>query len=260
MKIDFKKLGFIKKGCIETNDITIIFGPNNVGKTYLSYSIYSILLEYKKNFTSISMVTDEMIDELFLNKVIDCNYKDIFKLPNQNDLCKNISDNLQKFFKDTSGVLSEASITVNSESDVFDIYSLTFAWNLKLSERVLLRVSKENNNENIKFEILEVNSESESEPNIDLGLLKARISFLIDFIGKTNIFKNINKDPFIITSERTGISVFLKEIDGNRNDVVNEIAFGEDETYISNIINKRISKFSEPINNNINIIRLQCTG
>ncbi|WP_432263783.1 hypothetical protein [Klebsiella quasipneumoniae] len=32
MDITFENLGFIKKGNIKTNDITIIFGPNNVGK------------------------------------------------------------------------------------------------------------------------------------------------------------------------------------------------------------------------------------
>lgn len=50
MDITFENLGFIKKGNIKTNDITIIFGPNNVGKTYLSYSIYSMMKEYRDYF------------------------------------------------------------------------------------------------------------------------------------------------------------------------------------------------------------------
>lgn len=46
----FRKSWFYKKGNIKTNDITIIFGPNNVGKTYLSYSIYSMMKEYRDYF------------------------------------------------------------------------------------------------------------------------------------------------------------------------------------------------------------------
>ena len=43
MKIKVENLGFISSGEIDIKDLTIIFGKNNVGKTYLSYATYGIL-------------------------------------------------------------------------------------------------------------------------------------------------------------------------------------------------------------------------
>ena len=43
MKIKVENLGFISSGEIDIKDLTIIFGKNNVGKTYLSYATYGML-------------------------------------------------------------------------------------------------------------------------------------------------------------------------------------------------------------------------
>ena len=67
----------------------------------------------------------------------------------------------------------------------------------------------------------------------------------------------------IITSERTGISLFQKEIDGNRSNIVDSYMWNKFSGLSSNefvwtfddIMNKKVAKFSEPINHNINIIR-----
>ena len=43
LKATFKNLGPIKNAEIELNDLTIIAGKNNSGKTYISYAIYGFL-------------------------------------------------------------------------------------------------------------------------------------------------------------------------------------------------------------------------
>ena len=50
MKVKFKNLGPLKGGEIELKFFTIFIGPNNTGKTYLAYSIYSLLWGNKKLF------------------------------------------------------------------------------------------------------------------------------------------------------------------------------------------------------------------
>nr|MDK7876599.1 AAA family ATPase [Streptococcus agalactiae] len=89
----------------------------------------------------------------------------------------------------------------------------------------------------------------------------SRMQILIRYVVTTKFFDFLEKEPFIITSERTGISLFLKEIDKNRNNVVNTIAlesYGiveDSDNTIKNIIEDRVSIFAEPINHNINVIR-----
>jgi len=41
----------IKEGKIENNDLTIICGPNNSGKTYVSYLFYAFISKISKNYS-----------------------------------------------------------------------------------------------------------------------------------------------------------------------------------------------------------------
>ena len=43
MKATFKNIGPIKKAELELDDLTIIAGQNNTGKTYLVYTLYGFL-------------------------------------------------------------------------------------------------------------------------------------------------------------------------------------------------------------------------
>jgi len=43
MKFTFKNIRYIGDGEITLGNLTVICGPNNVGKTYLSYTIYGFL-------------------------------------------------------------------------------------------------------------------------------------------------------------------------------------------------------------------------
>ena len=48
MKFHFTKLGGLDEGSMTLGDLTIICGPNNVGKTYISYAIYGFLRNFKQ--------------------------------------------------------------------------------------------------------------------------------------------------------------------------------------------------------------------
>ena len=48
MKFNYAHLGGIDKGTVELGDLTVICGPNNMGKTYISYAIYGLLRHFKQ--------------------------------------------------------------------------------------------------------------------------------------------------------------------------------------------------------------------
>ena len=50
MKFKFKNLGYIDKGELEIGNLTVICGANNVGKTYISYSIFGFLSSFENLF------------------------------------------------------------------------------------------------------------------------------------------------------------------------------------------------------------------
>lgn len=65
MIFKFENLGFIDKGTLELGDLTVICGPNNVGKSYISYAIYGWLLE-SRNFTNFN-ISDNLVAQLLEN-------------------------------------------------------------------------------------------------------------------------------------------------------------------------------------------------
>ncbi|MEP9233013.1 AAA family ATPase [Enterobacter hormaechei] len=265
MEITFENLGFIKKGKVKTNDITIIFGPNNVGKTYLSYSIFSILKEYRTYFLNAGFVNQKMASALVTNGVYEDDISAFIKIPDQIELCNKISAGLPRFFKDTHNVLKGAKVFVDDKNDYKKFIPVHFRVTIPLTKGLRLIIAKVKNSSNISFTIdeIEINDESltrlEKKPTIKETLNRMKI--LLRYVISNKFFDFIDIEPFIITSERTGISLFLKEIDTNRNNVVNTIALesyvgmeGSGET-IKDIIEDRVSIFAEPINHNINVLR-----
>ncbi|ELY2768848.1 AAA family ATPase [Cronobacter malonaticus] len=265
MEFTFENVGFIKKGKVKTNDITIIFGPNNVGKTYLSYSIFSILKEYRTYFLDAGFVNQKMASTLLSNGFYEEDMSVFIKIPDQIELCNKISAGLPRFFKDTHNVLKGAKVFVNDSNDYKKFIPVSFVVSIPLTKGLRLVISKSKSSSNIKFSLEEIGINDEDltkqskKPTIKETLLRMKI--LLRYVVATKFFDFIEIEPFIVTSERTGISLFLKEIDTNRNNVVNTIALesyvgmeGANET-IKDIIEDRVSLFAEPINHNINVIR-----
>lgn len=265
MDITFENLGFIKSGKIRTNDITVIFGPNNVGKTYLSYSVFSILKEYREYFFNAGYVNHKMASSLLSDRVYEDTISSFVKGFDQNALCNKISTGLPRFFKDTHGVLNGTKIKVNERIDSDKLTPVSFRVFIALNSSLRISLRKEKGSDKVTFTLgeAEINDADmavvERKPTVKEVL--SRMQMLIRYVVTNKFFDFVEKDPFIVTSERTGISLFLKEIDSNRNNIINSIALEsysaveDSDNKIKNIIEDRVSIFAEPINHNINVIR-----
>jgi len=265
MEITFENLGFIKKGKVKTNDLTIIFGPNNVGKTYLSYSIFSILKEYRTYFADAGYVSMKMATSLNANGFYEDEMSAFIRLPNQTELCNKISNGLPRFFKDTHNVLKNSKIHVHETNSLDKFMPLNFKVTISLAQGTRLAVIKGMHSSKIKFVIEETGIDDEDvngrDKKLTIKQMHSRMQMLINYVVARKFFDFMQIEPFIITSERTGISLFLKEIDSNRNNLMEQIALEsfaglEDSSEsIRGIIEDRVSLFAEPINHNINVIR-----
>ena len=65
MKFAFENLGAIDHGELELGDLTLICGPNSVGKTHLSHTIYGLLQYVGANIKM--PIGDVLIEELIDN-------------------------------------------------------------------------------------------------------------------------------------------------------------------------------------------------
>ena len=136
---------------------------------------------------------------------------------------------------------------------------------IAVTEEILFNIQKRKNNAVIDFSI--VSSIDENKDKNPINSLDEKHAFnymnvLFNHFFINKILDSPANEPFIITSERTGISLFQKEIDGNRSNIVDSYMTRRATSRIKrgvisfdDIMNRKVASFSEPINHNLNIIR-----
>lgn len=261
MEIEFEKIGFIKKGKIETNNITIIFGPNNVGKTYLSYSTYAAISKYNTVLKSKIKVPKSVSNALVAIGKSSYDISNVFTEELIKSVNEEVSSSLPAFFKDVAGMFSESKINVIDSYIQTRVLAAEVNVNISVAENVMLNIQKSKNSTCIDFSV--VSSKKENKDRNPIGVLKENdalnyLNVIFNYFFINEVLDSSADEPFIITSERTGISLFQKEIDGNRSNIVDSYITSKiSKTILSldDIVSQKVATFSEPINHNVNIIR-----
>ncbi|HHL0956925.1 TPA: AAA family ATPase [Serratia marcescens] len=274
MRFNVKNLGFIKSGHFETNDLTVIFGKNNSGKTYLSYASYIIAKEIKENlsiFGSIGLDIERKISRLGDVPSFDLNIETMFGDENLSLIKNLINSSFAKSFNVKDSYFSKTQIEFDFKS--FLNKSISSSFNLMLSTQfvdkdVLITKNKGSNLINILL-IKKNKSESGYFEKVNEDSQKVISHYFYNFQVPSAIIERIIdldiKNPFVITSERTGIEMFYKEMDNNRSTIAENLTIttliknnkAKKAKELNDITDNKISKYSKPISDNIRTIRNQ---
>lgn len=259
MKIEFKNIGFVKSGIVDTNNLTVIFGPNNVGKTYLSYSIYAAVSLYNNTIRRIITLPKKVISEAARNGVSTFNLDSFFSDSLSDKVSEELSSELPRFFNSGVKFFSKSKIKVINDSLHSNVLSAEIDIEFSLQSDCIIRFKKLQDSYDMAVFILPGDDEKKIPP---IATLQSEVSIFFSHVILRRLLSGLNQDSFIITSERTGISLFQKEIDGNRNSFASSIAWDQIVAFEKNrvaafddLINDKIAPFSEPINHNIKIVR-----
>lgn len=244
MKFNFEKLGYVDKGSIDIGDLTLICGPNNVGKTYASHGIYGFIDQFKK-LVDLSLPIEE-----------------VAKLKDEGSLIINLEEYQQKlstymknasekysgllgdYFNTPDDFFSESKIDFSGENSCIELVN-EFKMIANYGNREKLIFDKASNETTLSV-VLEVKGKSKL-PNRVLN------DVISDGIAEY-IFSNIFPEPFVVTSERTGIALFYKELDISKNVILEHLAESDRPDPIS-LLNSIRSRYARPIQDNIDVIR-----
>ncbi|MBA4719368.1 MAG: AAA family ATPase, partial [Nitrosopumilus sp.] len=250
LKATFKNLGPIKNAEIELNDLTIIAGKNNSGKTYIAYAIYgflnsshrhniliddyidigNIVRELSQNGTATVSITDEEFERLKTDTI--------------NKLSKLYSDDLHNFF--------------SSQKQYFENTSIDFDVGGKQTEFEMMVRFGEKGDKNTSIIKL---SRQGSELIFKLKAVTEIPDFIMESIVSDAIFGLLlaENPAFIISAERFGISLFYKDLDVAKNRVVEMLQKMEGEKGYKftpfDVLDKFSSRYATPIQNNIDYVR-----
>ncbi|AFY74022.1 hypothetical protein Syn7502_01995 [Synechococcus sp. PCC 7502] len=246
MKIKVKNLGTLEQAEFILGDLTIICGCNNTGKTYATYALFGFLFTWSKLF--LIKIDDKKIEELLSDGVIRL---DLQEYVNQVDHivtqgCIAYTQELPKIFAASTERFRESKFQVELDSQ-----------NIVLSKRFKSEIGS---GEVSFFSITK--SEESTELVVTLLVEKEKVKIPVKIIERiiTDALKEIIFDPlfprpFIASSERTGAAIFRKDLNFDRNRLIEEISQAGQNIDRIELLLKDYGDYALPIKTNVDFIR-----
>ena len=244
MKFNFERLGGIDKGMVELGDLTIICGPNNMGKTYISYAIYGLLRHFKQ-WIDLS-VSREYLERLRREGTLLIELK-VYQEKLADYIRKassEFSQSLPNYFNVPEDFFQNAKAEFSHDQLTFD-FTNEFKESVNFGQSEQLSFYKAENET-----VLSITFQTKSGGRVPNQVLNDVISNHI----ADCLFTDLLPKPFAVTSERTGIALFYKELDISKNAIIEQITSG-DEINPFELLNSMRSRYAQPIQDNIRVVR-----
>ncbi|MCC0180718.1 AAA family ATPase [Aeromonas hydrophila] len=272
MKVNIENLGTIKSGSFSTNELTIIFGKNNSGKTYLSYATYILAKKFNDAVNRESRIAETLKNIESSNRTesavtqFKIQFSDLFKPTAYSRINRSFNSFLADgfcvkpdFFKNTKINLDYISILTAAEKKEM----LSKVMHPLGNKLAFIQKEKDSNEINITITPIEPHSAEDYEQGV-INFINDHFFSLITSEIVSSLFELGVSNPFIITSERTGVELFYPELDNNRSNIAEEFLRNSlvlkshkkrTSANVQNIFEKNISKYSLPVADNIRAIR-----
>ncbi|MBF0179070.1 MAG: AAA family ATPase [Magnetococcales bacterium] len=246
MKIAIKNLGDIKQAEFTLGDLTIICGANNTGKTYATYALYGFLTFWHEAFSipvpegDVQRLLNEGSIELDIQSYTSNAPAFLQKG------CRAFTENLSKVFASPERNFLDSDFSV--DLDATDIQpKATFELKMGTATTNILSISKKGASPLVTIALL-----------FDKDKVKIPNEMIKEIIGvalKNIIFGNLFPEPFIASAERTGSAIFRKELDLQRNRLLEEIGSAKTELDKTKLFLKIHTDYALPVKENIAFIR-----
>ena len=258
----FKDIGPVKEAELELGDLTIIAGRNNTGKTYIAYTLYGFLKTWKNlpqaskfltegkssdaRFPDIPSIAEQLVQEGHASFPLDESTLDKQRRETIQELSRTFSEEfLPSVFSSQNENFEGSSIDVN----LGDISIKSFR---NTHNHGFFSTSIEYDGIDVNFSF----DKPRKHTIIPINYLLRDIShhyFLFLLAG-------MSLDPFILSAERFGISLFYKELDFTKNQLVDLLQKMGDNKNRDRVppylfINRATSRYALPIKDNIDYTR-----
>ena len=252
MRFRFERLGPIREAELELGNLTIIAGRNNTGKTYIAYTIYGFLKCFQRmSWKQTSRQSDyaNWIRSLAVNA-----QKLELQTAGHRTSLETLTKHRRELLSEYSGVFSSSFL-----SDVFSSRKIEFdeaSVSLDLSD---FRVDAENPEQG--HSSLRSGSLFQYDGSV-LRFMSERkfpTSYLLDQY-RSFLVPELSARVSIISAERFGISLFYKELDFTKNQLVEMLQKLRDEDYSSDdilylVADRMSSHYALPVKDNIHFTR-----
>ena len=257
MKFRFKNLGPIKEANLELGDLTIIAGRNNTGKTYIAYALYGFLKRwnwsagtvYAQSHQAIRRVVrslaSEAADKGQARSVVDRQAFDLHRSALAEDVAPPFTrSELASVFGSHPDDLNGATVELISALPMDPSPLEARSW---FGHRYTVEYEKDRI-------VISVDPSDRQRVEIDKHIP------VIEEVYFRSLFPEYTIEPFVLSSERFGISLFYRELDFAKNKLVDLLQkMGDEDNRAQSdpflLIDKTTSRYALPIKDNIDFTR-----
>lgn len=244
MKFYFENFGYVDRGTVELGDLTIVCGANNVSKTYVTYAIYGLIKDFQ-TYSDILIESDQLKtlkEEGILTIDLSIYQQNLSKYTKNTS--EKFSNIIASYFNTSSEFFEKSKIEFSIDNIPIDL-DREFKGRSLLVSRTVLILDKESGSKDLSVAL-----PVESKSTLPDGVL----TYVINDAISQCLFANVFPNPFIVTSERTGIALFYKELDISKNAILERLTDSHNSDPLA-ILNSRRSRYARPIHDNIDVVR-----
>ena len=258
MKLKIKNLGVLTEAELALGDVTILTGENNTGKTYSAYALWALLncfQDYPNN-TPFPMAV-RRLHSRDLSDVIneaDAKGEAVVELKTVIDLAQSNAKAMASIFSETLAKVFGAAEKVFEGANLqLDIGELSVPRDAELNLQVghyilvrergspLLRLTK-----TVIHSTPPDDDEARERPSLAHPLTQAVIGW---------VYAHAIPATVIITSERSGITLFQNELDFQKNALADQMKNLGKKKFNPFDFMRSVSRYAEPIQDNIDRAR-----
>jgi len=246
MRIQIKNLGVLKQAEFSPGDMTIICGNNNTGKTYATYAFFGFLSLWRE------MVSIH-IDGSVINRLLADGAVGIDVTGYIADAAKILSDGCRAYEKQLSMVFAspeerfkETGFQVTLDSTDIrpkDQYE-TF---ISSASAKHFAITKSTGSTELMVTLLVEKEKIKIPPNI--------IKHFIGDALKEVLFGDLFPKPFIASAERTGAAIFSKELNFQRNRMMEKMSKADKNIDPVELLLKVYKDYALPVKTNVEFTR-----
>ncbi len=247
MKIKVKNLGVLKQAEFTLGNLTILCGCNNTGKTYATYALFGFLSTWQQMFSF--EISNDKIDQLLADGVIHLDLQEYVKQSEQIIIkaCQHYTQQLPNIFATSNERLKKTEFQVK-----IDINTITLKSKFELTigstnTEIFSMIKREDSTELIVTLLL-----AQKE---NITIYHDSLKRIIDDALKNIIFRPIFPRPFIASAERTGIAIFRKDLNFQRDIALEEISQATDNMNTIELLLKDYKDYPLPIKKNVYFIQ-----
>ncbi|MDF2843123.1 MAG: hypothetical protein K0R00_1549 [Herbinix sp.] len=248
MRIRVKNLGVIKQAEMELGKLTIINGSNNSGKTYVTYAIFGFLDFWHNEFQY--PIDIDFVKTLNLNGSVSINLTEQVKKASNviANACKEYTKKLSRVFAAQTKLFENSSFEIDIENEEVMIPDGSYDQEIRTrsGKNAIFTLKKEENHNEIIVTLLS----DEDDMVLPTIIIQNTIG---DFVRRI-LFDNILPFAFIASAERTGATIFRKELDFARNRLLKRLGRDEGIDPIK-LLKKERSDYALPVEMNVDYAR-----